>query len=330
VTVELIAEVAQGYEGDIAKAQLLVKGAVRTGADAVKFQLIYADEIGTPDYQHYKLFSALEMPQKAWRKVADDIKAGEAKLYFDVFGERSLQEAIELGADGVKIHTTDFYNTRLIRMALDTLPRVFISLGGISTTELEEFIDFYKISPNQQVCFMYGFQAEPTPVEANNFRGLETLKKYFPDHQFGFMDHTAGDSDDALFLALVTLAFGIVCIEKHISLDRTLQLEDYVSALAPQKFQGFVQRVRWSEKALWTGRLEIMPMEREYRRKAMKVVVANQMLHRGQVLEEDDLVLKRAANPDSISAFYRLEQVVGRTLVHDLQPNQQILEDTLQ
>ena len=41
--VEIIAEAAQGFEGNPTLAKLLARGAVRAGADAVKFQLIYAD-----------------------------------------------------------------------------------------------------------------------------------------------------------------------------------------------------------------------------------------------------------------------------------------------
>ena len=60
MSVEIIAEVAQGYEGNPTLAGLLARAAVRAGADAVKYQLVYADEIATPDYQYYDLFRRLE------------------------------------------------------------------------------------------------------------------------------------------------------------------------------------------------------------------------------------------------------------------------------
>lgn len=329
MSVEIIAEVAQGYEGDATLARLLARGAVRAGADAVKFQLVYADEIATPDYRYYDLFRSLEMPQEAWRVVAEETQTGGARLYLDIYGERSLREAIDLGADGVKIHTTDFFNTRLVRAALDAMPRVIVSLGGISVAELKEFLDLHKVTSSQQVCFMYGFQAEPTPVESNNLRRLGALKERFPDYRFGFMDHADGGNDDAMSLALMALALDVDCIEKHISLDRTLQLEDYISALAPQQFQVFVQRVRRLEKALGTDNLELTPIEREYRHKAMKVVVANRKLSQGKVVAPEYLDLKRTACPSLSSSLYRIEQVVGHTLMVDVQPNQQITEEML-
>ena len=110
MAVEIIAEMAQGYEGNEIKALLLARGAIRSGADTIKYQLVHADELATPDYQYYDLFQSLEMSSTAWKDVAEEIKTNGKKLYFDVFGMQGLSEALELGADGVKIHTTDFYN----------------------------------------------------------------------------------------------------------------------------------------------------------------------------------------------------------------------------
>ena len=49
---EIIAELAQGFEGRPDQARLLVKAAAAAGADAAKLQLVYADELATPDYKH--------------------------------------------------------------------------------------------------------------------------------------------------------------------------------------------------------------------------------------------------------------------------------------
>lgn len=326
--VEIIAEVAQGYEGDATLAQSLVRGAISAGADAVKLQLVYADELATPDYQYYDLFRNLEMPSEVWQTLRAEAKAGGLRFYLDVYGERSLHEAIELGVDGVKIHASDFFNTGLVRSAFDAMPRVYISLGGISVTELADFLSLHHVTADQQVFLMYGFQAEPTPAEFNNLRRIKALKERFPGYHFGFMDHSDGDSDDAMTLALLALPFGIDCIEKHISLDRTLQLEDYVSALPPENFRMFVQRIRHLESALGTDELELTTVEQEYRNKTRKVVVANRELSKGETLPTDALSLKRVPHT-SPSSLFRIEQVAGRRLAVNAKPNQQILEEML-
>ena len=57
--IEIIAEIAQGYEGSLDLAKLLLKSAVNSGVDAVKFQMIFADELATKNYKHYRLFKDL-------------------------------------------------------------------------------------------------------------------------------------------------------------------------------------------------------------------------------------------------------------------------------
>ena len=329
MSIEIIAEVAQGYEGDQTLAKMLARGSMRAGANAVKFQLVFADELATPDYQHYKLFKSLEMPREHWISVVEDIHANQTSLYFDVFGMNSLAEAVELKADGVKIHTSDFYNSDLIRSALDIMPRVFVSLGGVTVEELDEFLSKYNISPSDQVSFVYGFQAEPTPVDSNNLLRIGSLKERFPGYSFSFMDHAEGNSDNALTLALMVLPLGMDSIEKHISLDREIQLEDYVSALTPGQFGLFVNRIRELEKALGSSELDITSSEKEYRYKAAKVVVTNVGLVKHETIKSDQLALKRVDSPSKSTSIYRIEDVVGRVVASDILPNQQITQEML-
>lgn len=326
-SVEIIAEIAQGYQGDPSLARLLARAAADTGANAVKFQLVYADELATPDHHYYSEFGSLAMPQEAWQIVADDLRANGTELYFDVFGENSLLQAYELGAAGVKIHAADFHNTLLVSKALELMPCVLVSIGGIHVEEIEEFCELHQVPSDSNLCFMYGFQAEPTPVDSNNLLRLRELKNRFAGCQFGFMDHTDGRSDDAMVLALMALPLGISCVEKHISLDHMLQLEDCVSALSPSQFQTFVQMVRRLEEALGTDSLDLTTAELEYRKTSLKSVVATRELNEGEKVVADDVCLKRTPLSSPPSSVFRVEQVIGRILAVDVRVNQKITEN---
>ena len=45
----IIAEIGTGHNGSLQKAKELIAAAKESGADAVKFQIVYADEILHPD-----------------------------------------------------------------------------------------------------------------------------------------------------------------------------------------------------------------------------------------------------------------------------------------
>jgi len=326
--VTIIAEVAQGYEGKPELARLLAKAAAGSGADAVKFQCIYADELAVPAYQHYDLFRQLEMSHDVWREIADIVKQANKEFYFDIFGEQSLTLAKDIGIDGVKIHSTDFFNTDLIHLALEAFSKVLVSMGGISAEEMEEFIRRYNIYQHLGVCFMYGYQAEPTPLEKNNINRLGALRQRFPQIKLGFMDHADGSSDEAQTLSLLALSFGVDYIEKHISLDRALALEDYVSALTPSEFKIFVKRIRRHEASMGSAELVLTESEREYRNKVLKAAVANRNLKKNEKIEKDSIALKRPAS-SSISSLYRKEDVIGRVLDVDVEKYALITKDML-
>ncbi len=330
--IEIIAEAAQGFEGKVRQAQLLASGAVKAGADAVKFQLVYADELATPDYMYYDLFKSLELTNEEWQSVADIVHKAGKKLYFDVFGLESLAVAMKLKADGIKISTTEFYNETLVKAVLKVAPKICISVGGIPAEDIEAFIKREDLkSQADRITFMYGFQAEPTPLENNNLLRLRSLMERFQGFRFGFMDHSlGGDAEDAMMLPLMSLATGVSAIEKHITLDYALELEDYVSAITPTKMKDFVRLVRKFEPVLGSPEIKLTALEDEYRNKATKVVVARHDLAVGAVITLDDVVLKRVGDAFKAKKTYRVvREVVGRKVSSTVRRNEPVSEEIL-
>ena len=309
--IRILAEAAQGSEGDPLLARLLVRAAGRAGADAVKFQLVYADEIATPSYKYYDLFKKLEMPAGCWRQVAGEAKKEGVGLYFDVFGKKSLRLALALGAQGLKIHATDFYHDELIRAALNTGKSILMGLGGLGEKNLSSLFERHPRIKTTRVTMMHGFQAEPTPLGANNLLRLGTLAALCQPARIGFMDHSDGGKEDSLELSLLALPFGVSVVEKHITLDRELQLEDYVSALPPACFKKFVKKIRKYEKALGSSALEPGLDEKMYRLKSAKIVVAARKLKKGQLLRNNDLKLLRVDKQETLPAILNPKEVFG-------------------
>jgi len=325
----IVAEAAQGFEGDVTLARLLVKAAASAGADAVKFQLVYADEIATPDYKYYKLFKNLEMSPKEWRKVAAEAKRLGIELYFDVFGGRSFRLARSLGARGLKIHATDFYHDNLLRQVLGSRIKVLLSCAGLCEEELLELFERHPSARQERVTFMHGFQAEPTPLASNHLRRLGSLADLCQPAGIGFMDHADGGKEEAQELALLSLPFGVSVIEKHITLDRELRLEDYVSALPPGEFRSFVRKIKKYGKAL--GLPEIQPSEDEtrYRLKSAKVVVAARNLKKGAVVALKHLKLLRVVKQESLPTILDPREVLRKKLKVALSKNLPILPRVL-
>lgn len=310
--VRILAEIAQGWEGNLRILKELTSSVSETDADCVKFQLVYADELATPDYKYYKLFKSLEMKLIDWKWVFKKLKKKNKKIYFDIYGLKSLKIAKKLGADGVKISTTEFYNYKLIEMSLTNFPEVFISVGGIPISHLKKLMKKILNKYKKKIILLYGFQSEPTKIEDNNLLKMNNLIKKFPSYNFGFMDHSHGGKEEALYLSLLALGQGISVIEKHFTLDRSRKIEDYISGLSYKTFNKFIKIIRKYENAIGNGRLKLSKDEIIYRKKALKIVVANKDIKKNELFSKKNISIKRSSIEPNSKTIFKIEDVIGK------------------
>lgn len=328
MSLEIIAEVAQGYEGNPKLAELLVKGALASGADAIKIQLVFADELSVPTYPYYDLFKSLEMADEVWIGLVKRVHEVGKRVYFDVYGDRSLSIARSLGADGVKISTTDFYNLPLIKQAFASFDNVFLSTGGVPIEDLDELMNMYSLP--KKLTLMHGFQAEPTETADNNLARIAALRARYPGVGIGFMDHSLGCVAEAFQLPLIALGLGVNCIEKHITLDYGLQIEDYISALSIDRFSEFVKMIRAMEPALGSSEMLLTSKEIEYKKRAGKVVVASHDLPKGACITENDIAMKRVSTDPSESYYRQVAPILGKVLTTQLEKDRPFERDMIQ
>jgi len=321
----IIAEASQGYEGSLDVSKLLVKGAAKGNADAIKFQVVFAEDLAEPGYQYYDLFKQLEMSTEAWQEIRNEAKALGLDFVVDVFGRRSLELAKTLGVDGFKLHSTTFFDTDLAEQVLAENKTTYISIGGIESEEVGEFIKHHKLSKRDNVKILFGFQSEPTPIDKNNLARIAKLRERY-GMDIGFMDHSEGSTPDSLGLSLVALGCGVELFEKHITLDRELELEDYVSGITPSEFLVYTDTLKRLSSALGSSSIELTDEEIAYRGRALKRVVASHSLDKGCVLKEADCRLSRPVNP---GGCYLPADVIGKVLNRPLKEGDPIEKEYL-
>ena len=329
---EIIAELAQGFEGRPELARLLLKAAAGAGADAAKYQLVYADELATADYEHYQLFKALEMPDHVWEGVAIAATDLRIQLQLDVFGPRSLQLAEQAGAAAIKLHATDLANQGLLaEVARSPIRRVLLGAGGSWRGEIESALD---VLAAKQVVVLLGFQGYPTATGTNQIARVrlltDQLRRTRPGVEVGFADHASPDSPLRYALAAAALGAGATVIEKHLTLGRNMKLEDHESALNPDEFQEFTSTLRGCAEALGTAEESddwgMADAEANYRARIRRHVVASRDLRGGARLTPDDLTLKRTS---SAMALTDPGQAYQKTLRRDLRKDAAILATDL-
>lgn len=314
--IEIVAELAQGFEGNETLSRLLIKAAAAGGADAAKFQLVYADELGTPDYKYYDLFKTLEMPDEAWARLASQASEAGIALQLDVFGSRSLKLAEKLGVTTVKLHGTDISNAGfLAEVARSGVSRVMLGAGGAHLNEVERALE---ILEGKTVILMLGFQGYPTPHPSNQIARVGNFVERWGKSgkvQIGFADHAPPEDGTRFALAATAIGAGAVVVEKHLTLGRNMKLEDFESALNPDEFAEFSMIVRNCADAFGSvadaADFGMAEEEKGYRKMIRRHVVAAQDLAAGTVLAPEHVTLKRAGSEDVLTD---IEAVYGRRL----------------
>ena len=333
MTVEIIAEIAQGFEGRPEQARLLMKAAAAAGADAAKYQLVYADELATPDYKHYPLFKSLEMADDVWEGVAAYAAELRIRLQLDIFGPRSLRLAERIGASAVKLHGTDIANHALLgEVAQSTAPRVLLGAGGSHADELHQALSLLGDKP---VVVLLGFQGYPTPDETNHIGRVRLLVERFrrvhPNVSVGFADHASPESALRYALASTAIGAGATVLEKHLTLGRCMKLEDHESALSPDEFAEFAQVARVCADSLGPAAeandFAMSDAEKAYRAMIRRHVVTSRPLRKGLTIAPSDLSLKRTSAERPITA---LGDVYGKALRRDLGPGAPVLSSDLE
>jgi len=323
---KIVAELAQGFEGKLDQATLLMRAASKAGADAVKFQMVFADELATSDYQHYQLFKSLEMPDREWKSLADLAKILKIELQLDIFGSQSLELAQNIGVEAIKLHGTDIANIGLLKQVSDcNIKTVYLGAGGANFDELKLCLD---VLSRKQVVILIGFQGYPTQTEDNQISRVNLLlTKLRGEHSnllIGFADHADPESVMNYAIGATAIGAGATVIEKHLTLGRALMLEDHEAALNPDEFLTFSTIMRNCYAALGSTStnddFNMSIAEATYRKNIRRHVVAKKNLEEGRLINEDDVVLKRTSSNSVITNIGDVYKKVLKKLVAKDEP----------
>jgi sialic acid synthase SpsE len=321
----VIAEIAQGFEGDINLCKRFIKLAKLVGANAVKFQIFRAEEICTTDYKYYDLFKSLEIDPQTWTDMIAFADEQGLDFFVDISGLKTLSWIENTKIKGYKVHSTDLKNYELLNRLKDKNVTIFLAAGGGIIEELEKAI---KILGKNNIIIMSGFQAEPNLHSDVELDKLEYLKSKF-GVEVGYADHF--DANDSLAITLPAMAVlkGATYIEKHLTIDRNnLVLEDNVSALNPDEFVQMMKFIRDVEKFTETKNdFPLSEREQTYRKNTKKVVLAKNKISAGQTITENDLMMLRTGK--TFEKIIDIETVIGKTAKLDIPAESVITEELL-
>ena len=127
----------------------------------------------------------------------------------------------------------------------------------------------------------------------------------------GYSDHTVG-----IGAAAFAIPMGAKVVEKHFTLDKSLEGPDHKASLSPAELKEFVRIVRKVDAFMGTT-IKKPNLSEVYTRKAMqRNMVALRNLNTGDIITEDVIIAKRT-NGLGLSPIY-YKEIIGRQLIKDI------------
>lgn len=264
VSVEIIAEVGECFNGSLDNAKSMIEEAAKAGCDCVKFQILDMEEVASDDPE-YEWFAKLELTVEDIKYLVSVAKSQDIDILFTPVSVRTAGMMTDLGIKKIKIASSFLRKTDLLNYIKQNFEIVYISTGMASLEEIKETRQFLK---NKEITIFHCVSEYPTgPLlekrglcalaeEDAHLNMINILKKEFGDCRIGYSDHT-----DGIFVPTIAAALGVEAIEKHITLDRKTPVDhfnkgmeymgtDHVLSIEPVELRKMVSCIRRVEKSL--------------------------------------------------------------------------------
>jgi N,N'-diacetyllegionaminate synthase len=329
MSVFVIAEAGVNHNGRLDLAKKLVDAAKEAGADCIKFQTFVSKNIvsktaAKADYQkeqtdseesQYDMLKKLELSFEDFEALNTYCKHKSIEFMSTAFDFDSIDFLERLGMDTWKVPSGEITNLPyLIKIAKLNKP-VILSTGMSTMADIRSAIKALKDNGAGELTVLHCTTEYPTPFEDVNLTAMNTIRETF-EVKVGYSDHTRG-----IEVPIAAVALGATVIEKHFTLDRTMEGPDHKASLEPNELRAMVESIRHIESALGTGLKQ--PVESEIKNivAARKSIVAMKAIQKGDLFTEENLTVKRPGNGISPMQWF---DVLGKPAPRDFEEDELI------
>ena len=328
----IIAEAGVNHNGSIELAKKLIDVAVEAKVDAVKFQtfkteLCISKDAKKADYQventknatetQFEMVKKLELSEDMHYELLSYCKSKNIMFLSTPFDHDSIELLNDLGLEIFKIPSGEITNLPYLRHIGRLDKKVILSTGMADIGEIEDALDILinAGTKKENITVLHANTMYPTPMEDVNLKAMLTIGNTF-DIAFGYSDHTLG-----IEVPIAAVALGASCIEKHFTLDCTMDGPDHKASLEPNELKAMVKAIRNIELALGSNVKKPSKSEIPNMQIARKSIVAKSDIKKGDILSEENITIKRPGN--GINPM-RWDEIVGSVALKDYKEDELI------
>ncbi len=323
----IIAEIGNNHNGSLDLAKQLIDQAAEAGADCAKFQLRDLNSLYVHDGTQASedlgaeytldLLRRFQLSTDEMYAALDYAKSCGLIPLCTPWDLVSLKRLTEYGLNGFKISSADLTNHELVRAAARTGRPLLVSTG---MSREYEIIDTVSLLRNEGAPFalLQCNSTYPTPMRDVNLAYMDRLKELCHG-PVGYSGHERGYE-----VAVAAVARGAKIIEKHFTLDRSMEGNDHRVSLLPTEFSLMVKAIRNVEDAIGSGgERRLSQGERLNREVLAKSLVASRDIAKGESINESLIDVRSPGHGLQPS---RINELIGVTACRDIKKGSTFFE----
>ena len=320
----IIAEAGLNHNGSIDLAKKLIDLASVAGADAVKFQKRTVNKLTTEDFlnaednrfpsfgkTYREIREHLEFSEIDYKILKKYKKSKNLDFIVTAFDIEAYDFLFKLGVDKFKFASHSLTNLDLLKYASKKKIPVILSTGMSEMEEIDTAINIFK-SNNCPVSIMHCVSSYPTPQNECNLSFINILKERY-NVQTGYSGHEIG-----YFPTLLAVANGAEIIERHYTLDTSMEGFDHKMSLNPNDFNDMISKIREILHIFGNGQKKVSETEMITRNKYHVSMISIREIKKGEILSEDMIEYR---NPGTGIPPKKASLVLGKKAKEDISNN---------
>jgi len=272
----VIAEIGINHNGDIDLAKRLISVAVAAGCDAVKFQkrtvdVVYsAEELAKPRESPFgatngDLKRGLELDYYDYQEIDAFCRASKILWFASCWDEASVDFIDRFKPPCYKIASASLTDDNLLRHTRATGRPIILSTG-MST--LEQIDHAVQVLGKNDLMLLHACSTYPAYYNELNLKAIPVMRERY-GVPVGYSGHETGIAST---VAAATL--GACCVERHITMDRSMWGSDHAASLEPNGISRVVRDIRLVEQSMGDGVKRVYEREQPIIKKLRRVDAA--------------------------------------------------------
>ena len=315
-----ISEIGNNHNGSMINAKKMIDLSIEAGADCVKFQMRDLDSLyrrkslqkdGDDLGSEYilDLLRKFEFTSDQHKELFDYCESKKILYMCTPWDHASLEILETFGVKAYKVASADLTNTPLIESLIKTSKPLILSTGMSTEKEIKIAVDYLNKN-NAKFALLHCNSTYPAPINDINLSWMKKLKKIHPI--IGYSGHERG-----INISMAACALGAQIIERHFTLDRSMEGPDHAASLEFQGLKDLILGIKEINSALGSNVKKNLSQGQMINKENLsKSLMAAKKISKGETITKDFI---KIASPGQGLSPQNYNDLLDKTAIRDIE-----------